>query len=192
MPDLSVVRRGWRVPALALSLLLAVPAAASAAPLSAARGLTVFTAGNATVTSNENDGSMALGGNLVLPSGGDYRVGNNTVSPYRIDNKPFALYVGGTVQFNGGRLTVNGNNYARVVNGAGLTGTTSGGTASIKRAGSSGSIALNTGQPSATMFGAPSNAIDFAAAFTSLRAEADAYGALTRDGHADRRQRRRR
>ena len=29
------------------------------------------------------------------------------------------------------------------------------------------------------MFGAPSNAIDFAAAFTSLRAEADAYGALT-------------
>ena len=137
MPDLSVVRRGWRVPALALSLLLAVPAAASAAPLSAARGLTVFTAGNATVTSNENDGSMALGGNLVLPSGGDYRVGNNTVSPYRIDNKPFALYVGGTVQFNGGRLTVNGNNYARVVNGSGLTGTTSGGTASIKRAGSS-------------------------------------------------------
>ena len=155
MPDLSVLRRGWRVPALAVSLLLAVPAAASAAPLSAARGLTVFSAGNATVTSNENDGSMALGGNLVLPSGGDYRVGNNTVSPYRIDNKPFALYVGGTVQFNGGRLTVNGNNYARVVNGTGLTGTTSGGTATIKRAGSSGSIALNTGQPSATMFGAP-------------------------------------
>ena len=93
-----------------LVALLAVPAAASAAPLSAARGFTVFVAGNATVTSNENDGSMALGGNLVLPSGGDYRVGNNTVSPYRIGTTSRSRSTSaGPCSFNGGRLTVNGN-----------------------------------------------------------------------------------
>jgi|GEM_PF-4190264 len=88
MPDVPVLRRRVLVPA--LSLLLAFPAAASAAPLSGARGLTVFSAGDATVTGNENEGSMALAGDLVLPAGGDYRVGNNNVSPYVIDGKPYS------------------------------------------------------------------------------------------------------
>ena len=71
-------RRRWRVLAPSLLVMLALPASASADPLSAARGFTVFSAGDATVTSNENDGSMASGGDLVLPSSGDYRIGNNT------------------------------------------------------------------------------------------------------------------
>ena len=76
-------RRRWRVLAPALLVTLALPATASAAdPLSAARGFTVFTAGDATVTANENDGSMASGGDLVLPSSGDYRVGNNAKSAF--------------------------------------------------------------------------------------------------------------
>ena len=178
MPNRFVSRRRWRLLVPALSALLVLPATASATPLSATGGMTIFSAGNGTVTGNENDGSMAVGGDLVLPAGGDYRVGNNHASPYRIDGKPFALYVGGTVRFDGGRLTVNNNQYARVVDGAGLTGATSGGTASITRAGAGGAIALNTGQPASTMFGAPANAIDFTSAFVSLRAEADAYGAL--------------
>src|SRR3954467_6914447 len=66
------VRRRWRVLAPSLLLVLALPATASAAdPLSAARGFTVFSAGDATVSTNENDGSPASGGDLVLPSSGD-------------------------------------------------------------------------------------------------------------------------
>ena len=91
-------RRRWRVLAPALLVTLVLPATASAAdPLSSARGFTVFSAGDATVTSNENDGSMALGGDLVLPSSGDYRVGNNTKSAFTASGTsvPTALYVGG-------------------------------------------------------------------------------------------------
>src|SRR5262245_60775059 len=110
------VRRRWRVLAPSL-IVLALPATASAAePLSAARGFTVFSAGDATVASNENDGSLAAGGNLVLPSSGDHRVGNTNRSAFTATGTsvPTALYVGGTVRFNGGRLTINGNQYARI------------------------------------------------------------------------------
>src|SRR4051812_25517073 len=93
------VRRRWRVLAPSLLLVLALPATASAAdPLTAARGFTVFSAGDATVSTNENDGSLASGGDLVLPSSGDYRVGNNANSAFIATGTtaPTALYVGGT------------------------------------------------------------------------------------------------
>src|SRR4051812_9754340 len=171
----SAIRRRWRVLAPSLLVVLALPASASAAdPLSAARGFTVFSAGDATVASNENDGSMASGGDLVLPSSGDYRVGNTAKSAFTAagTSVPTALYVGGTVRFGGGKLTVNNNQYARVVNSTGLKGAKSGATASITPATGAGSIAINTGQATTTMFGAPANAINFTTAFTSLRADA--------------------
>jgi choice-of-anchor A domain-containing protein len=179
----SAVRRRWRVLAPSLLLVLAVPATASADPLSATRGFTVFTAGDATVTANENDGSMAAGGDLVLPSSGDYRVGNNAASAFTASGTtaPTALYVGGAVRFGGGRLTINGGQYARIVNATGAAGSRSGGTATIAPSRGSGSIAINTGQATATMFGAPANAIDFGAAFASLRAEADEYAGYDND-----------
>ena len=177
-------RRRWRVLAPALLVTLALPATASAAdPLSSARGFTVFSAGDATVTSNENDGSMALGGDLVLPSSGDYRVGNNTKSAFTASgtSAPTALYVGGTARFSGGKVTVNNGQYARIVNSTGLTGTKSGATASITPTSGTGSIAINTGQATSTMFGAPSNAINFTSAFAALRAEADTYATYAND-----------
>jgi choice-of-anchor A domain-containing protein len=180
----SAVRRRWRVLAPSLLVVLALPASASAAdPLSAARGFTVFSAGDATVTANENDGSMAAGGDLVLPSSGDYRVGNNAASAFTAagTTAPTALYVGGTVRFGGGRLTVNGGQYARIVNATGSTGSRSGATASIAPSRGAGSISINTGQATGTMFGAPSNAIDFASAFAALRAEADEYASYDND-----------
>ncbi len=100
MPDRFVSRRRGCV-APALSTLLALPATARRA-LSAAGGLTVFSAGNGTVTGNERwlDGPRRRSGPA---RGWRHRVGNNNASPYRIDGKPFALYVGGTVHFDGGR-----------------------------------------------------------------------------------------
>jgi len=79
-------------------LLLVVTPSASAEPLDAARDMTVFVAGDATLASNENDGTIAVGGDLVLPSGGEYRLGQ-------------ALYLRGKPRFNGGRLTVRGSRY---------------------------------------------------------------------------------
>lgn len=79
---LPALRRRWRVLTPTLLLALALPATASAAPLSATAGFTVFAAGAATVTSNENDGSMAVGGDLTVPAGASYRVGNNNASAY--------------------------------------------------------------------------------------------------------------
>ena len=184
MPVSPALRRRLRVLAPLLLLILALPATASAAdPLSASRDFTVFTAGDATVTSNENDGSMAVGGDLVLPAGGDYRVGNNTRSPYTASgtSTPTALYVGQTVRFGGGRVTVNGNQYARVVTSTGLKGAKSGSTASITPTSGSGSIAINSGQATSTMFGAPSNAINFTSAFNSLRSEADTFATYAQD-----------
>ncbi len=189
----SALRRRSRVLAPALLLALALPASASAAaPLAGAGGFTVFSAGGATVTSNENDGSMAIGGDLTLPAGGDYRVGNNNPSPYTAagTSARTALYVGGTAKFAGGKVTVNGNQYARIVNGTGLNGVRSGGTATITPAVGTGSISLNTGQPASTMFGAPTNAINFTSAFASLRAEADTYATYAHRHHAGQRQRR--
>ncbi|HEY6891037.1 MAG TPA: choice-of-anchor A family protein, partial [Solirubrobacter sp.] len=180
----AVRRRRRALASASLLLALAVPATASAAvPLSAARGFTVFTAGDATVTANENDGSLAAGGDLVLPAGGDYRVGNNAKSAFTASgtSSPTALYVGGTARINGGKLTVNGNQYARVVNSTGLNGAKSGGTASITPTTGTGSIAINTPQATTTMFGAPANAVNFTSAFTSLRAEADTYATYAND-----------
>ena len=122
MPVSPAVRRRLRLLAPLLVLMLVLAPSASADPLDAARDMTVFVAGDATLTSNENDGSMAVGGDLILPAGGEYRLGTQSLS------------VRGTTRFNGGRMWVGGRSYDRAT---------------------------------------PSNAIDFNAAFNSLRADAD-------------------
>ena len=122
MPVSPALRRRLRVLAPLLVLMLVIAPSASADPLDAARDMTVFVAGDATLTSNENDGSMAVGGDVILPAGGEYRLGTQS------------LYVRGTTRFNGGRMWVGGRQYDRAT---------------------------------------PSNAIDFNAAFNSLRADAD-------------------
>ena len=81
--------------------MLVIAPSASADPLDAARDMTVFVAGDATLTSNENDGSMAVGGDVILPAGGEYRLGTQS------------FYVRGTTRFNGGRMWVGGRQYDR-------------------------------------------------------------------------------
>ncbi len=130
MPVSPAVRRRLRLLAPLLVLMLVFAPSASADPLDAARDMTVFVAGDATLTSNENDGSMAVGGDLILPAGGEYRLGTQSLS------------VRGTTRFNGGRMWVGGRSYDRAT---------------------------------------PSNAIDFNAAFNSLRADADTIASYQGD-----------
>jgi choice-of-anchor A domain-containing protein len=87
-------------------------------PLDPAEGFSVFLAGDATVTSNENEGTMAVGGDLTI--GGNYQLNNRGEATYVApgDTDPTALVVGGQVNFadstDGVRLQVEGGGFAKV------------------------------------------------------------------------------
>ena len=88
-----------------LVMLPADPAAAvsPAAPTAAALGFNVFVEGNATLTSNESEGPVALGGDLTI--GGNYQVGGMSSGTFIApgDSVPSALVIGGAVNFAGQR-----------------------------------------------------------------------------------------
>lgn len=152
------------------------------APLDGNRGFTTFVRGDASVTRNETEGSMALGGNLTIPAGSTYNVTGQ--SGYYPDTPPASrgtnLFVGGRVVFGGGQVTVN-QGYVRVVDGTGAEGVTSGGTAEIRPAAGAGGgrILINSGQPAATMFGVPDDPIDFTGAFAAFADRSEDLAACT-------------
>ena len=149
-------------------------------PLDPTLGFTVFVAGDATLTKNENEGSIAIGGDLSLPQGAQYNVGNNAASRWTAsgDAKPTALYVAGQSQLTGGSLKVLGGNYAHLVGGVagGADVVENGGVTQVRPIGVGGGIDVNTAQPKASVLGAVANPIDFRGAFAALRANADLIG----------------
>ncbi len=92
-------------------------------PVAPALGFGVMTEGNANVLTNENEGTMAVGGDLTF---GSYQLANNTAGSFIVpgDAQPTALVVGGRVNFAGSvagsRLQVLSNGYAKIGD---LTGT---------------------------------------------------------------------
>ncbi|WP_141561867.1 choice-of-anchor A family protein [Micromonospora sp. WMMA1996] len=92
-------------------------------PVAPALSFGVMTEGNATVVASENEGTMAVGGDLSF---GNYQLANNTAGSFVVpgDSRPSALVVGGRVDFAGSvpgtRLQVLSQGYAKVGN---LTGT---------------------------------------------------------------------
>ncbi|WP_196279351.1 choice-of-anchor A family protein [Catellatospora vulcania] len=97
-------------------------AVSPSAPTAAALGFNVFVAGNATLTSNESEGPVALGGALTI--GGNYQVGGNSSGTFIApgDSVPSALVIGGTINFPGSTasiLSVQNNAYAKLGNPAG-------------------------------------------------------------------------
>ncbi|MEU8003823.1 choice-of-anchor A family protein [Catellatospora sp. NPDC049111] len=108
-----------------LVMLPATPARAvsPANPTAAALGFNVFVQGNATLTSNESEGPVALGGNLTL--GGDYQVAGNASGSYIApgDAVRSTLVIGGAVNFTdsnpGAILQVQNQTYAKLGNPAG-------------------------------------------------------------------------
>ncbi|ROO86498.1 putative repeat protein (TIGR01451 family)/choice-of-anchor A domain-containing protein [Actinocorallia herbida] len=87
-------------------------------PMADARGFNVVVEGNARVTGNENEATMAIGGNLSI--GGTYNVGNEGRGGFTFpgDAAATALVVGGRVNFAdsvaGGVVRVLDNGYLKV------------------------------------------------------------------------------
>jgi choice-of-anchor A domain-containing protein/uncharacterized repeat protein (TIGR01451 family) len=87
-------------------------------PLLPAQKFNVFTQGNATLSSNESESPIAIGGNLTV--NGNYQVATNTAGDFTISNVPIGLVVGGGVTITSGTLQVNSQSYVKIGNCAGL------------------------------------------------------------------------
>ncbi|MFC4230849.1 SdrD B-like domain-containing protein [Parasediminibacterium paludis] len=87
-------------------------------PTASAQGFNVFVKNNATLTTNETEGGVAIGGDLTV--NGNYQVAinsaafTNTANPFKVQNVPIGLLVGGKVNYVNGMLQVNSNTYAKV------------------------------------------------------------------------------
>jgi len=88
-------------------------------PLSSVGKFNVFTQGNATLTNNESEGPVAIGGNLTV--GGNYQITTVNVGDLKVGNIPIGLVVGGGVTLTSGQLQMNSQGYVKIGNCTGLT-----------------------------------------------------------------------
>jgi choice-of-anchor A domain-containing protein len=148
-------------------------------PVAGNDGFTVFVRGNATVSSNENEGTMALGGNLTL--GDNYRIANHPPThPFVAagDTQPIGLLIGGGIDWGGsaatGQLQVLSGAYVKLGD---ATGTDVLGTAPTElvptgaSAGSAKRLSLTTTQSATSI--KQSGLIDFGAAFAAYDVRSD-------------------
>ncbi|WP_166388832.1 choice-of-anchor A family protein [Catellatospora methionotrophica] len=164
-----------------------IPAASAAAvspsaPTAAALGFNVFTRGNTTLTSNESEGPVAIGGNLTI--GGNYQVGGATAGTFTVagDARPSALVIGGAVNFAGSApavVQVQSQGYAKVgdLSNADVRDTDDNHASVNTRIVADGAsydsqprVQLNVQQPVASV--GPATPIDFATAFQDFRSSA--------------------
>ncbi|TDB61164.1 collagen-binding domain-containing protein [Arundinibacter roseus] len=107
------------VPLLTFFLLLNLPLLAQN-PLAPAGKFNVFTQGNATLISNESEGAVAIGGNLTV--GGNYQVAFISSGDFTQPAFPtvkIGLVVGGGVKLQNGTLRVLNNGFIKIGNCAG-------------------------------------------------------------------------
>lgn len=98
------------LPVLAISIGLS---AIAQNPVSPAQGFNVFLQKHARLSTNETDGPMAMGGNLLLA--GSYQVATNHSGNFTIGGVKIGLLVGGKVQYNSGNLLqINQNAYIKI------------------------------------------------------------------------------
>ncbi|CCH15815.1 conserved exported hypothetical protein [Micromonospora lupini str. Lupac 08] len=167
---------------LALTLVVAQPGAAEPRavidPVAPAQGFLVMTQGNGRLLGSENEGTVAIGGNLSFSN---YQVATNTAGSFIVqgDTNPTALVVGGRVDFAGSvpgtRLQVLQNGYVKVgdLTGAFVRNVDNNGALVNTRVlptndyDASPRVELVTRQPVPSV--GPASPIDFAAAFASFR-----------------------
>lgn len=171
----------------------AATAASPAAPTAAALGFNVFVEEDATLTSNETEGPVALGGDLTI--GGNYQVGGSSSGTFidtaAGDTVPSALVVGGVVDLGasapGAVLSVQLGAYAKVGDLDGVdvrniddnmiptvnTRIVADGALYV----STPRVELGVQQPLASV--GPTSPIDFAAAFQDFRASSVALAGCT-------------
>ena len=81
-------------------------------PTSAAKRFNIFVKGDATFTSNETEGPVAIGGNLTT---NQYQISfNKNHGVFFVGGASIGLAVRGGVKLNSGSLTVNGDNYVKI------------------------------------------------------------------------------
>lgn len=91
-------------------------------PLATAGKFNVFLAGDATLTTNESEGAVALAGNLTVA--GNYQVAvRNGATTFTVNNYPIGLVVGKGVKLQQGTLQVNSGTYAKIGECAGNAAT---------------------------------------------------------------------
>lgn len=91
-------------------------------PLATAGKFNVFLAGDATLTTNESEGAVALGGNLTVA--GNYQIAAKSgATAFTVNNYPIGLVVGKGVKLQQGTLQVNSGTYAKIGECAGNTAT---------------------------------------------------------------------
>ncbi|GAA5178541.1 hypothetical protein GCM10023322_05950 [Rugosimonospora acidiphila] len=154
-------------------------------PVAPALSFGVMTEGNANVVNDENEGTMAVGGDLTF---GNYQLAGNSSGSFVVpgDANPSALVVGGSVNFAGSvpgsRLQILSGGYAKVGN---LTGT-------FVRDTDNNSAAVNTRILPANNYDAfprvelttrqpvpsvgPTSPINFGAAFSTFRTTSTSLG----------------
>jgi choice-of-anchor A domain-containing protein len=81
-------------------------------PTSAALNFNVFTKGDATLSSHESEGPIAIGGNLTT---NQYQISfESRLGVYRVNGSSIGLAVRGGVKLGSGALQVNGTNYVKI------------------------------------------------------------------------------
>lgn len=88
-------------------------------PTDPALAFNVFVANNATLTSGETEGPIALGGNLTI--GGNYEVSNSQSGFFNVSGIPTTLVIGGNVNYSNGILTVGQQGYVQIGDCSGST-----------------------------------------------------------------------
>ena len=162
----------------------AQPRAALGNPVAGNYGFTVFVHADAAMHSNENEGTMALGGNLSLT--GNYRVVNHPpTAPFVVpgDAQPTGLLIGGAIDWAGsaptGYLQVLSSAYVKLGSAAGTDIINTGSPTQLvptgAGAGSAKQLILTTQQPTNSVVA--SGLIDFDAAFAAYKQRSDAMAA---------------
>lgn len=106
-------------------------------PLVYAKDFNVFVKGSATLSSNETEGPVAMGGNMTLA--GNYQVNVHNVGTYKSAlGNLVGLYIGGKVIYQSGNETkVLNNRYLKIGDLTGSTVTNAGGSTKVHQSGSS-------------------------------------------------------
>jgi choice-of-anchor A domain-containing protein len=90
----------------------AAPAIAQS-PTAPALNFNVFLEKGASLTTNETEGPVAMGGNLTLS--GSYQVAAHSAGTFRVGNTPVALVINGKVDYSGGqRVQVLNNGHVKI------------------------------------------------------------------------------
>jgi hypothetical protein len=161
-------------------------------PTAPALGFNVFVQNNASLAGSQTEGAVAMGGNLTLA--GNYTVSANSAGTFQVSNIPVSLVIGGLVNYQGSNtMQVNQNGYVKIGDSTNskvwykdqnnayspirITNGNSYNSSSRINMQANAQQLGNVSSTSNPVF--QSNVIDFATAFTQMKASATGIGAMT-------------